>query len=853
MKQEKWQLQSYNPRPVSILMERLGISKIMAQALVARGIVTEEEAKRFLRSDLADLHDPFLIEGMARAAERLEGAITSGEKIAIWGDYDADGVTATAVLVRALRNFGASPRYYLPSRLQEGYGLNADGIRELATEGVKLLITVDCGIASAEEVALAQKLEMDVIVTDHHEPQAELPAAFAVINPKLGNYPFGELAGVGVAFKLCQAVSSCLSSGGITEPREAKRWCQEFLDLVALGTVADVVPLVDENRIIVKAGLALLSESQNPGLAALVGGAGLSDKPISSYHLGFILGPRLNAVGRLGDAQEAVELLLTDDPAQAQRMAKNLEEINRQRQAMCEELTNTVVETITEEKQEAAPVIVVGGDGWHPGIIGIVASRIAERYGRPTILLSWEGEEGRGSARSLPGFDLFAALTLCKDLLVRYGGHRQAAGLTIQRDKLAQLRVALADVAAREEFQLQEPCLELEGELTPSELTFQLLGELEQLGPHGEQNPEPLFLAPGLEILSWSWVGEGARHLRLGLGDHLGGSFRGIGFGMGDLAAKMEKYLQGNQRIDLAYKPRLEEWRGTRSISMQMHSLRLHTGPSKQAIKQPTIPISEQDGFTILDAREVEAKGEYLAALLADGARPLLYCPSADVAQNILSQLEELLPKLKARFLLLSNTASLQRLAKGEWSLAIWPLPLWTDELQRRIRFLEHLIFCLPPPDPAELSCLSALGEPAFVHLLFNREDLPEARRVRESIPARETVGRVYLLLEHLAQQNPIIAREDLVGRIQRGGEAAWKIKLTALEVAHSIEILRELEILKPQAESLLFSPPEEKLQLDSSPLYRLRESDEAQLEAFVTSWKLPRIVKLIKRREAAS
>lgn len=854
LKQEKWQLKTYSPGPVSVLCEKLGISRIMAQALVGRGITTEEEAKRFLRSDLGDLHDPFLMEGMEKAAKRLALAITSKEEIAVWGDYDADGVTATALLMRVLQKLGASVRYHLPSRLQEGYGLNPSGIRKLAEAGVRLLITVDSGIAASEEVALANELGMDVIVTDHHEPQDKIPDAFSVLNPKLGTYPFRELAGVGVAFKLSQAVASLLGKGDLSEPSEAKLWCQEFLDIVALGTVADVVPLIDENRIIVKAGLSLLSESQNPGLAAMLQGAGLSAKPLSSYHLGFILGPRLNAVGRLGDAEQAVELLLTDDPNEAQALAKSLEEINRQRQAMCEELYNTVSKTVTEEKQEDAPVIVVGGEGWHPGVIGIVASRISESYKRPTILISWEGEEGRASGRSLPGFDLFAALTRCKEHLVRYGGHAQAAGLTIQRDKLAQLRQALCQLAAEDGFQLEEPVLELEGELLPSQLSFELLGELELLGPHGEQNPEPLFLASGLEVLNWSWVGEGAKHLRLNLRDHTGVSLGGIGFGMGDLAAKMEKYLQGNQRIDLAYKPRLEEWRGTRKISMQMDSVRLHRGPARETVKQPAIPILEQDGYTILDAREVVAKGEYIAALLSDGARPLLYCPSLEAAEAIRSQLQTLLPKLGERILLLDNPGNIERLARGDWSLAIWPLPLWTGELQQRIRFLEHLIFYLPPPDPLAFSTLSTLGEPAFIHLLFNSQDLTAASQVKEKIPDRDTLGRIYLLLKSLAQQVTALPTRDLVGRIQRGGNSVWKLKLSTSEVILGIEILSQLEIVKSQEGSLYFYPPAGKLNLEASPLYRLRESDEHQLQELVANWKLPRIGKLMAQgREAAS
>ncbi len=851
MKQEKWRLKTYVPGPVAALSENLGISKIMAQVLVSRGLSTEAQAGKFLRSALSDMADPFLMTGMRTAAERLLSAVAAQEEIAVWGDYDADGITATSLLVRVLRNLGAHVRYHLPSRFTDGYGLNCDGIAELAQAGVALLVTVDSGIVSTEEVKLASQLGLDVIITDHHEPQEQLPSALAVLNPKLGSYPFRGLAGVGVAFKLCQALCSLAGGEGIFIPREAKDCCHEYLDLVALGTVADVVPLLDENRIIVKAGLELLEDSRNAGLAAMVEGAGLKGKPLSAYHLGFILGPRLNAVGRLGDAQQAVELLLTDDPVQAKTLAGKLEELNRQRQELCAKLTEEVQKAIADQGQEDAPVIVMGGEGWHPGIIGIVASRITESYQRPAILISWEGDEGRGSGRSLPGFDLFAALTRCREHLIRYGGHAQAAGLTLRRDKLGQLREALAALTDEAGFQGQGPVLELGAELPPSQLTFELLGELELLGPYGEDNPEPLFLASGLSVRNWNWVGNGARHLSLALEDHLGKTMKAIGFGMGDLAARMEKYLQSSQRIDLAYRPRLEQWRGARSISMQMHALRLHRGPVRREEAQQVISYLEHDGYTILDARGVTAKGEYISALLADGARPFVYCPSFEAAETIRSQVEE---RFQNRILLLKDPASLQKLAGGEWSLAVWPLPLWTEPLQGQIRFLEHLIFYLPPLRAESLPELSALGEPAFIHLLFNGQDLETAEKSKQQIPDRQTLGKIYLLVRTLAKSNPSLAAATLPERLRRGAASVWNRRLSDVEVSLGLEVLSELKILEFRGSCFHFCQPAGKLDLASSPLYNLRQCESAEIRQLVEDWELKRIAKIVAQgRERAS
>lgn len=526
----------------------------LSALLRQRGILTEEQARRFLFSSLNDLYDPFLLSGMREAVTLLREAVSRGDPVLIWGDYDADGVCAASILCEALEEEGAAVSRYLPSRHSEGYGLNEAGIRK-AAESCRLLVTVDCGISNPEEVALAKSLGMTVIVTDHHALPPELPAADAVIHPLLADYPCPFLCGAGVALKLCQALQGL--------PGVEKR-----LDLAAVATVADVVPLLDENRIIVREGMSRMASSGRPGLQALMRSASVNP-PVRSDHLAFRLGPRLNAAGRLGDASLAAELLLTRDPSRAEELARRLEELNSRRQSMEREMTYAA-----RRQAEALPgfagsrSLVVSGEGWNPGLIGLTAGRLCERYYRPVVALALEGELAVGSCRSIPGVNILEMLRHCGDLLERFGGHEQAAGLAVRKDRIEtfrrRLEQVIRDSCGEKPFRRR---LEYDLSVPFSQWTQDSIRRLDVLEPTGCGNPSPLFLLPGVSVQSMRRVGRDLSHLQLNLlsGDRL---IKGIAFSQGDAAD------QGYTDADILYRPILNEFRGRVSVEAQVMALR---------------------------------------------------------------------------------------------------------------------------------------------------------------------------------------------------------------------------------------------------------------------------------------
>lgn len=561
-----WRLGEGEPSARKLLAQEVGISPIVAQVLLNRGINTTEGARNFLAASLADIPDPFLMKDMDKAVARLNDAISAREPILIYGDYDVDGMSATALLLIFLRKLGAQVGYYIPNRLREGYGLNKSISQRASTKGFKLIITVDCGIAAREEVAAGGEYGIDFIISDHHEPSGALPPALAVLNPKRKDcdYPYSELAGVGVAFKVVQAL-------GATRGYTGTRWWQQYLDLVALGTVADVVPLQGENRILVKYGLRALAGSERMGLKALLEVTGLTGRELKPGHIGFYLGPRLNACGRLGRADSGVKLLVTSDQKQAEKLARKLDQKNRKRQDMETAIlaqARAQVEkeiNLTEER-----VIVLGSPHWHPGVIGIVASRLVELYYRPTLLIAWQEGEGKGSARSIPGFHMFKALCCCEDLLLRFGGHEQAAGFSLLEDKLPALRRRLNEVAMEwlQEEELQ-PIQPIDMEVKMKELDFDLLSSLEALAPFGMGNPQPIFACRQAELTGCRGVGKEGAHLKLRVRQE-GRELDGIGFRLGKLAPALQEHRRG---VDLAFALERNHWRGRTSLQLVIRDL----------------------------------------------------------------------------------------------------------------------------------------------------------------------------------------------------------------------------------------------------------------------------------------
>jgi len=494
------------------LSRELGLPHAIARLLSARGVTTPKAAERFLWPRRDDLHDPYRMASMGEAVERIWGAIARGEPIVIYGDYDVDGVTSLVLLTKTLARLGARVSFYVPERLREGYGMHAEAIEALAAQGGRLLISVDCGIRAHEVVERAKALGMEAIVTDHHLPEAELPRAVAVLNPRRPDcaYPEKNLAGVGVALKLAQAL---LARSG--QSAELVR----LLPLAAIGTIADVAPLVGENRVIARLGLEGIRAPEQVGLRALAEAAGLAaDRPVTSEDVAFRLAPRLNAAGRLSTAQPAIELLLTEDAETARRLAAHLNEHNARRQreehAVLAEIEAMLAEDPTLRAQK---VLVLAREGWHRGVLGLVASRVVERFARPAIVLALEGQWAHGSGRSIPAFHLLQGLTACADLFERYGGHAQAAGLILRRDHLEEFRERLNAEAERVLTPLDlTPTLVLDGTLSLSEVTFEFWQQLARLEPFGAGNPRPIFLFANVRVEGEPQILKD-RHLKLRL------------------------------------------------------------------------------------------------------------------------------------------------------------------------------------------------------------------------------------------------------------------------------------------------------------------------------------------------
>ena len=526
----------------------------LSALLRARGVDTEEKAEHFLHPSLSDLQDPFRMQGMESTVKLLRSAIDAGDRIMIFGDYDADGVCATSILLEALSEMGARVSFRLPDRRRDGYGLNENAVREIA-EKARLLITVDCGISNHAEVALARQLGLTVIVTDHHQLPETLPDADAVLNPLIGNYPCPDLCGAGVALKIVQALQGIAGA-------------EKRLEIAAIATVADVVPLQGENRVIVREGMKRMASTGRPGLQALLNCSGTSG-PLRADALAFRLGPRLNAAGRLGDAALGVRLLLTGKPDKALAAARELEEMNRTRQEAERAITTAAFRQIEPFSPENR-ILLAAGEGWNPGLIGLSAGRLCEKYTRPAVVLSIpETGPAVGSCRSVPGVHMFEALQACSDLLVRFGGHAQAAGLSVERENIPALRDRLNQIF-RDQYDdsFFVPRLEYDLALPFRNWTPETLSELDLLEPTGCGNPAPVFLLAGAEVQSMRRVGRDGSHLQLNVTDTDGTPVRGIAFSMGQEADSAPS------EVDLLYRPVRNEFNGRISIEAQVTALR---------------------------------------------------------------------------------------------------------------------------------------------------------------------------------------------------------------------------------------------------------------------------------------
>ena len=564
MKYDRWNLRPSGPAGSRAELERAGLPPLCAAVLCARGVDTAPAASAFLAHGPDLLHDPFLLQDTEKAVERISRAIREQETVAVYGDYDVDGITATCLLTQFLRTLGGQVVSYIPDRTEEGYGLNNHAIDALARQGVTLIVTVDCGITAAQEVEYARALGVDVVITDHHQCKEVLPQAVAVVDPRRPDcsYPFPDLAGVGVALKLALA---------LTAPDQRPQVLLDYGDLAAIGTVADVMLLQGENRALVHLGLERLADCSRPGLQALLREAGCPRGQVpTTVTIGYGLAPRINAAGRMEQAGTALELLLTQDPQRGQELAQELCQLNRLRQAIELEIFQHCDQLLTHTPALSAPVIVLAGEGWHQGVIGIVASRLAEKYACPAFMISLDGDKGKGSCRSFGGFNLFGALERCAPLLDSYGGHELAAGFSIRRDNIPAFRAALCQLV--EEFaghQPMESSLDVDCEIPHcSLLSTQDVESLSLLEPFGSGNPKPVFLLRSVCVLSHTDVG-GGRHLKLKLRRD-GVVMDAIFFSANTAACGIEN----GQRLDIAFTLQINQFRGNRTVQLQLCDLR---------------------------------------------------------------------------------------------------------------------------------------------------------------------------------------------------------------------------------------------------------------------------------------
>ena len=561
-----WKIKEINQDLETYLSKELGVSRILSRLLINRGITTKNKAEKFLHPSPDNLINPFLLPGIKKAVERIRKAKEKKEKILVYGDYDVDGITSVSLCLIVLKEMGLNVDFHIPERLTKGYGLNQEALKLAHAQNVNLIITVDCGITNSEEILFAKNLGIDVIVTDHHLPEeGKKPEAMVTIDPMLGECPeeLKYLAGVGVAYKLMLA----LTNDNLNQ----------HLDLVALGTIADLVPLTGENRIFVKEGLKQIKESKKKGIKALVRISGLENKEINSYHIGFLLGPRINAAGRVASAKKAVELLSTESPEKANTIAQELDKQNRERQKIQKKIFEEACDLIKKEKMDSNYSIVLVKEGWHPGVAGIVASKVVEKFYRPTIILCLEKGMAKGSGRSIENFHLFHAIKKCKDLLLSCGGHKLAIGLTLKEENIPQFKKRLEEEAKKslseDDFRKK---INIDSLLSFSEITPSFLDELKTLAPFGRGNPRPVFASQNLEV--GKFLRKNSQHLFCWLeevshpvdGMGKGKYLEAAGFGMAKTIA-----LSPGDVVDVAYYPRTNDWQGMNRIQLNLKDIKI--------------------------------------------------------------------------------------------------------------------------------------------------------------------------------------------------------------------------------------------------------------------------------------
>ena len=558
----RWIVRDMDRQKSEKFAAEIEMSPLAASLLLSRGIDNVSAARSFLFEEGVSFHDPYLLKDMDKVLDRIKQAKEHNEPVLVFGDYDADGVSSTAVLMTALRDYGIQAEYYIPNRFTEGYGPNEQAFRNAKESGFGLIMTVDTGISAVHEAQVAKEIGIDLIITDHHEPGPELPEALAIIHPKHpeGAYPFGYLAGVGVAFKVAHALYGYVP--------------EQLLDLAAIGTIADLVPLNGENRLLAKKGLAALRQSKRPGIVAMCKQMGIEQSSINEETVGFMIGPRINAAGRLDDAGPAADLMMTEDMDEALMLAEEIDAMNKERQSIVNEMTKEAIDIVNRDfPPDQFPVIIVGKEGWNPGVVGIVASKLTDTFYRPAIVLGFDREKGiaKGSARSIKGFDLFQSLSACRDILPHFGGHPMAAGMTLSIDDVDELRSRMVKMA--NEILTEEdfiPIVNVDAEADIVDVSVQSIEELQKLAPFGMNNPKPLFFIKDAKLVTMKKIGADQTHLKVAL-EREGKTIDGVGFGMGEYADQIAKTSDVSVIGELS----INEWNNMRRPQLMLRDMRV--------------------------------------------------------------------------------------------------------------------------------------------------------------------------------------------------------------------------------------------------------------------------------------
>ncbi|MCZ6676218.1 MAG: single-stranded-DNA-specific exonuclease RecJ [Candidatus Poribacteria bacterium] len=826
MKSKIWRVQTPDIEKSSRLAVRLGISQLVAQLLVNRGIETEDAAHAYLYPTAADLHSPFLMYGMEKAVDRIHSAMKRGEKIWIFGDYDTDGTTAASLLLNTFRHLDYPVQPYIPHRFNEGYGLNAAAIRKLKEDGCDLLITVDCGITSINEVKVANEVGVDVIITDHHQPPPDaLPPAYAVITPRMpeSEYPFDGLAGVGLAFKLAH---------GLMEGGEINPFLQSQLDLVALGTVVDIATLKGENRVLTRLGLAEINKRERPGIRALCDVADYpANKPIAGYTLSYVLGPRINAAGRMDAASKVVQLLTTDAYETAMPIAQELDTHNRERREVEKRIQEQAISKIEKNvKLDETKGLVVAHKDWHRGVVGIVASRILEKYYRPVFLLAIDGDDAHGSGRGIDGINLAASLNACTDLLVKHGGHEAAAGLTIKTENIPKFAAHFNRYACEhlsDEDLVSKLSIDLEVQMPY--LTLDTIDQLHLLEPFGADNSPPRLSIRNLSLQrSPDLIGKDKNHLKLFVTDGRQ-TMEALGWYMSDhLIALKNK----NIRLDLAFEPEINEWNNTRRLQLKIEDLRIRTLDRHSL--QSVFPAADMASpAKIVDRRNVRSKQNYLDNLLDRREPTLLYVRD----EKALDQLLELIGSKRRIGRCGPDTSEdekqrmVDELAKQELQTIAASCSL------ANLPHVAHIVFCHPIPQPLHFfnRCQPAFKHPetTYIHLIYNPQDVEWMQKcVFWQYPDERTLRKLYKKLKVLSQGNGHrLGFEAMMAEIQADS-------IPELAIRNGLSILQELQLISQHVDAAtheiqLLPPPPKKRQLQESETYLNGEQIKLESQLF--------------------